>query len=529
MSTQLPITVSPLDGPELFIGIVGPLGTDLAAACSELTRALAGVGYETREVRMSQLLRSVQDLEERLSRESWFEDERVEAFMKAGDGYRRRARSGAAIVHLAIAFVRDLRKDATGSPTKPLRRTAYIFNSLKHPDEVKELRRVYGSQFFAISFYQPRSRRIEELCRRIERSRGGRCEGLPERAVDLIDTDAQAGDRAFGQSVGDAFPLADLFARAEDGRGALTRDVDRCVRVLFSDPFCTPTRNEYCMFLARAAALRSADLSRQVGAVIANDRGDVVASGCNEVPRPGGGNYWPDDDPDRRDFRLGKDPNALMKRELVQEMLGVLATHGWLREDKAERGAAELAADALEDALFEGPRVDNVIEFGRVVHAEMNALMDAVRRGVSVAGHSLYCTTFPCHLCARHIIAAGVKRVVFIEPYPKSLVKQLYSDAVALEGEPADEGAVSFEPFVGVAPRTYMALFARGRRKDPAGYAYEWSPTSAQPHVSAYYESYLDIEQRLCDSLAKVAASLGLPSEQLDLPGVDLVAEREGR
>src|SRR5690606_37852729 len=115
------------------------------------------------------------------------------------------------------------------------------------------------------------------------------------------------------------FPLADLFARAEDGRGALTRDVDRCVRVLFSDPFCTPTRDEYCMFLARAAALRSADLSRQVGAVIANDRGDVVASGCNEVPRPGGGNYWPDDDPDRRDFRLGKDPNALMKRELVQE------------------------------------------------------------------------------------------------------------------------------------------------------------------------------------------------------------------
>ncbi len=278
------------------------------------------------------------------------------------------------------------------------------------------------------------------------------------------------------------------------------------------------------MFLARAAALRSADLSRQVGAVIANDRGDVVASGCNEVPRPTGGNYWPDDDPDRRDFRLGKDPNAVRKRELIEEILGVLMQKKWLDAEQSSRGAAELAAEAMKDELFEGSRADNLIEFGRVVHAEMNALMDAVRRGISVQGSTLYCTTFPCHLCARHIIAAGISRVVFIEPYPKSLVKELYGEAVAIESEPADARAVGFEPFVGVAPRTYMALFGRQKRKDRAGYAISWSQATAQPQLKAYYASYLDIEDRLCDSLVKAARSLGLPAEQLALPGLELPA-----
>jgi deoxycytidylate deaminase len=75
----------------------------------------------------------------------------------------------------------------------------------------------------------------------------------------------------------------------------------------------------------------------------------------------------------------------------------------------------------------------NVIEFGRAVHAEMAALMDSARRGVPVKNATLYCTTFPCHLCARHIVAAGIRRVVYIEPYPKSLAAQLYPDSIAVE------------------------------------------------------------------------------------------------
>ena len=154
---------------------------------------------------------------------------------------------------------------------------------------------------------------------------------------------------------------------------------------------------------------------------------------------------------------------------MLEEAFGALSESGWLSEQRSG-SAAELADRALREEVLKGLRVDSLIEFGRVVHAEMNALMEAAKNGRSVQGATVYCTTFPCHGCARHIIASGVARVVFIEPYPKSLVGELYADAVAVEGSGGDLGAVQFEPFVGVAPQRFMQWFHRSKRKDQAGY-----------------------------------------------------------
>src|SRR5712671_1457604 len=110
----------------------------------------------------------------------------------------------------------------------------------------------------------------------------------------------------------------------------------------------------------------------------------------------------------------------------------------------------------------------NVLEFGRVVHAEMSAITDAARRGLSVERATLYCTTFPCHICARHIISSGIKRVVYIEPYPKSMAQRLYPEAICSEGQPVNDGQVKFEPFLGVSPGRYTDLFAMGSRPPPS-------------------------------------------------------------
>lgn len=109
-------------------------------------------------------------------------------------------------------------------------------------------------------------------------------------------------------------------------------------------------------------------------------------------------------------------------------------------------------------------------EFSRPVHAEMAALIDAARRGVAVDGRSLYVTTFPCHNCAKHIIAAGIRRVVYLEPYPKSRAGDLHREEISLESvEGRDEDRrVVFLPFSGIAPRQYRQLFLmsdRGARK----------------------------------------------------------------
>jgi tRNA(Arg) A34 adenosine deaminase TadA len=115
----------------------------------------------------------------------------------------------------------------------------------------------------------------------------------------------------------------------------------------------------------------------------------------------------------------------------------------------------------------------DALEYGRIVHAEMSALTDAARCGHSVKGAVLYCTTFPCHMCAKHIVSAGVSKVVFLEPYPKSLAFDLHADSIQVES--GDRGhyhefpAVHFEHFYGVSPRRYREIFERGKRKDDQG------------------------------------------------------------
>jgi len=48
----------------------------------------------------------------------------------------------------------------------------------------------------------------------------------------------------------------------------------------------------------------------------------------------------------------------------------------------------------------------------RTVHAEQNAICQAAKSGVSIAGATLYCRMTPCRTCAMMIINCGVKRVV---------------------------------------------------------------------------------------------------------------------
>jgi cytidine deaminase len=126
------------------------------------------------------------------------------------------------------------------------------------------------------------------------------------------------------------------------------------------------------------------------------------------------------------------------------------------------------------------------IDYVRAVHAEVAALLDSARHGVAVCGCTLYTTTFPCHDCTKHIVAAGIMRVVFIEPYTKSLTSQLFSDSVAID-EPGKSGKVEFSPFIGVLPRRYADIFRmHSERKSGDGLWKQWKPQDARPVLGDY-------------------------------------------
>lgn len=507
-----------MDGKgEIIIGLIGAVGTDLRGVIlPELGKHLGRAGYAVELVRLSQLIRDTACFEPPAGGDSAPEDQRIDAHMAAGDRLRQSLGRGDAVALLALGHIRARRRLAHGDPGRPREAVAYVLDSLKHPREVDTLRRIYGDNFLAIAGYAPRAERLKRLSRLIRTSRHALSEEREFTALadGLMEKDQKAPGTDLGQYVRDTFPKADYFVPLDPDR--IGREIERFVGLVFGNPFATPTRDEYGMFHARAVALRSSDLSRQVGAVVLDDHGSIIANGCNEAPMGGGGSFWEGDEAarDDRDFQLGYDSTAKWKEQNLAELLGLLRANGWLTRSLADKGVEALLDTALrggDGAFLKNARAANALEYGRIVHAEMNALMDAARRGARVQGRVLYCTTFPCHMCARHIIAAGLEKVVYIEPYPKSLAKELYRKWVRVEDDAeALAGAVAFEPFMGVAPHRYMAFFEYRERKDERGGARAWSLETARPALSRSFVTYPEVEAAHLACLAGEAARAAL-------------------
>ena len=74
-----------------------------------------------------------------------------------------------------------------------------------------------------------------------------------------------------------------------------------------------------------------------------------------------------------------------------------------------------------------------------VVHAEQNALLDALRKKIEVKGSVLYVTKQPCIICAKMLINAGIKKIYYIKAYPdlysERLLKEAGVDIIQYEGE----------------------------------------------------------------------------------------------
>jgi hypothetical protein len=153
----------------------------------------------------------------------------------------------------------------------------------------------------------------------------------------------------------------------------------------------------------------------------------------------------------------------------------------------------------------------------------MEALLSCGRNSLSTVNGVLFCTTFPCHNCAKHIIAAGIRRVVYIEPYEKSKAKELFGEAIAIglndEGQSTPEtlhpnkrlGVVRFEPFVGVGPRRFFDLFSMRLgsgyslvRKNSKGNKVTWQPENARARMQMLPLSYLELEFRAATSFRKL-------------------------
>lgn len=484
-SVQLGQTFS---SSELIVGLVGAIGTELKKVSDVLKNRLKVSGYTVNEVHISSDIISKTGA----AQMGPFSDEysRVTNLMDAGNQARLVSQDSAILALGAAAWIASKRaKDGQGNP-EHAPRVAYLLNSLKHPDEVQRLREIYPQGFYLIGVHADELRRHQYL---VDEKRM-----KPDDAQRLMLRDEDE-HLPYGQRVADTFHMSDFFVRLDGDDDQLKNSLWRILKILFSYPYVTPTFDEYAMFMAFAASLRSADLSRQVGAVVAREQ-EIVATGANDCPKAGGGLYWPafdsdsgeiKDDIDGRDYMRGEDANKAEQQKIIEGIVAIAV-------------AKDLDETRLREVL-DASRIPDLTEFGRVVHAEMEALLCCARNNVSTRGAVLYCTTFPCHNCAKHLIAAGIMRVVYIEPYQKSKASEFHSDAISL-GFDKQSHLVRFEPFVGVGPRRFFDLFSMRlgsgypvKRKDSDGQVLDWKPEGAKLRLQMLPCSYLDLELRASD------------------------------
>jgi deoxycytidylate deaminase len=219
-----------------------------------------------------------------------------------------------------------------------------------------------------------------------------------------------------------------------------------------------------------------------VGAAIYAFDGDLRGVGCNDVPKFGGGLYGEQGEADHRCFRWQNNEchNDKHKLNRAQKIANAVGATG-----EKDPG---LVSDAMESG------VANLIEFSRSVHAEMEAIVSVARLGTgTTVGSTLYTTTFPCHNCARHIVAAGVSTVYYIEPYSKSIALELHSDAISLTEDSTDK--VRFLQYEGFAPRTSLRLFSStGRDRKVDGKFVGTKPKEALPIFATPLDSYTTTE-----------------------------------
>lgn len=457
-------TPAPSD-PDVVIALVTPMGAPTEQLMTQLEGQFGRFGYTPRPIRLSELLSRLDD------GASGAYDGEAERLIDLGDRLCSRLGDNSAVARLGVRELRRLRdEDGADNFSTTGARRAWILRSIKRPEEVTLLRHTYGDSLYVLALNSSYEARLKYIAHQLRLSSPLLTEADAEsRATRLIDRDEREADQEYGQNVRDAFPMADVIFPGRNPE--LLRDsVRRFIELLFGGNL-VPTAAEHAMYMAEGAAALSSVLGRKVGASITTPQGEVVAVGANEVPKAGGGLYGALN-AQARAQELEGDYSALSLRHLAAKTIDLLREQGWLSEEKGSMDRDELAQEVILLFKAEKSPLMDIIEYMRPVHAEMAALMEAARRGVATLGTILYTTTYPCHLCAKEIVAAGVQSVVYIERYPKSRAQSMYGEEIGATAPGVGVGeVVSFSPFEGVTPSAYRRLFRSDtpQRKDQYG------------------------------------------------------------
>ncbi|TPG16645.1 hypothetical protein EAH87_13375 [Sphingomonas koreensis] len=484
---------------ELVFALVGPIGSGVSTAAGYLHEVLSGdFKYTVAPImKPSDVIRQQSSLAGITPPQSSKTASYVTDMQTAGNELRKKFGSNYLIEKLVeqIRTFREKLGGYSGEVEVPGRR-AYIIDSLKNLEELELLRDIYRDTLCVVGVFAPDELRDQRLSD----------QGYPagERSK-VMDRD-QGELVTFGQATRKLFEHSDFFICNDRRSDDLRISVQRYLDLLFDTSIHTPTRAESAMYEADAAAANSACMSRQVGASIVSADSELIAVGWNDVPKFGGSLYSEDDravydddargmiDRDHRCYNWagGKchndDRRNLLMSDVTEKVMGASGA------DATKRSAVRAAVAETD--------IRAIIEYSRSIHAEMEAILSVAREGKhSLVGATLYTNTYPCHNCARHIVASGIERVVYIKPYLKSLAIKLHNDVIS--ELPDARNKVIFTQFHGVAPSNYLRLFRPKAERKKDGKLDRMPRQTAVPTFRVPLDAQRDYEDKV---IADVAA-----------------------
>jgi deoxycytidylate deaminase len=429
---------------EVVIGLCGPIGAPIRDVALRLEAILkTEYDYLPRLKKLSEFILSYP--EKSVAPET--AAARFKDLIKKGDALRDTF-GHSILAELAMADISirrvSLPNDAGEGLHQP-QRFCHIIDSIKNEAELNAFKAVYGELFVSIGVFSTLAARKEMLKQR----KVGEAE-----LAELIDLES-GEEKGPGQTVSGTFHKCDFFINCPTrDANAIDIKVRRICDLILETKIITPTVHETSMYTAFCASLNSACLSRQVGATVTDEEGNLLGIGWNDVPAFDGGVYGRSGE-DRRCHTFGGFCyNDRQKDIMSAELVKGLKDRGVIEEKNIET--------ALE--IVKKSKIKQLTEFSRAVHAEMLALLNSGKGGGDrIKGGRIYVTTYPCHSCARHIVAAGIHEIHYIEPYRKSLAMELHGDALT---EIEEKNKVRLIPFEGVSPTRYSDFFRMALRKE---------------------------------------------------------------
>ena len=494
--------------PDIVIGICRPVGTDTREMLNCIVERLTLAQIEVRTIHMRDLIvETINEANPDVTQSEYGEhvsaNERL-YLMRAGN-YLRSAISLDIVARLTIRQISRIRNDVYERALEGQKKgVAFLILNFMHPSEVAVFRNVYRQRFFLIAATENMNTRNNRL---VDSQIGSQQEDEEDeneakqlvRLLMKIDqgikpTDKRLGIEKGALSVDKTFQEADLFIQVDSPNWR--KQIYRFFDQIYGNPFGALLDDERGMGIAYLASHSSGSFGRLVGAALFTKEGYIGGIGWNDPPLPGGGTYDENAEPDYRDHAVGYDVSDKLRIEAVQEFIDklcsvadwesdlekideVYSAKAWLSKlageiRKISSPRHEVALALTQIPIFRETRLFNLIEFGRSIHAEMSAITQAVRGGYSTTDATLYVTTYPCHECVRNIIAAGISRIVYIEPYGKSMANVLYPYEIETyvgNGTRPPTGAkkVMFETYTGISPRRFDDLFSWVDRKNSLG------------------------------------------------------------